>query len=64
VTELRTSEDGGRTFSAPSVVEGIDAKSGCPLVGAAPSGAIYLSWMRNDDFDLMVSRARPKRPCE
>jgi hypothetical protein len=63
VTELRTSEDHGRTFGPPSVVEVIDPIDGCPSVGYAPSGDLYLAWTRGD-FELVLSRGRPKRPCE
>jgi hypothetical protein len=31
--------------------------------GYAPSGAIYLAWSRGD-YELVLSRGRPKRPCE
>ncbi len=63
VTEVRTSEDHGRTFGPPSVVEVIDPIDGCPSVGYAPSGGLYLAWTRGD-FELVLSRGRPKRPCE
>jgi hypothetical protein len=63
VTELLTSEDAGNTFGAPTPVDVMLGDEGCPDVGYAPSGDVYLAWARNS-YTLMWSRGRPKRPCE
>jgi hypothetical protein len=64
VTDVRLSESGGLTFGAPVVVDVIDAQSGCPAVGYTPSGDLYLAWTRQSSTDLLLSRGRPKQPCD
>lgn len=63
VTEVALSDDGGRTFGAPSVVDVIDPGAGCPAAGLAPYGDLYLAWTR-DPSELRVSHGKPVRPCE
>ncbi|WP_437286605.1 hypothetical protein [Sorangium sp. So ce406] len=63
VTELLISEDSGSTFGEPTTVDVMLGDEGCPDVGHAPSGDVYLAWAR-DSYALMWSRGRPRRPCE
>ncbi len=57
------SYDGGHTFGSSSPVGVISPMSGCPDLGYAPSGNVYVAWLEND-YELMWSRGQPKRPCE
>jgi hypothetical protein len=62
-TELRTSDDQGQTFGAPTTPDVVDAHGGCPLLTYTDDAQVTMAW-RRDYYQLQVSRGHPRRPCE
>jgi hypothetical protein len=62
VTDLRSSDDDGRSFGAPDVVDVTDGSSACPALALGSDGMIA-AW-RREFYELLVSAGTPKRPCQ
>ena len=62
-TELRTSDDHGQTFGAPTTPDVVDAHGACPLLTYTDDALVTMAW-RRDYNQLQVSRGHPRRPCE